>query len=122
MSISAIGNHWLVPRGVSGTETGTRDGNRHASSIGDDADRRRLIDGLEQTVVRRGRELLCCAMMGNAATQRHRFGHWPSGWAFVFASTGRPLTDDEWQADGPRIVSLEGQEVQKVDPALIAGS
>ncbi len=31
----------------------------------DDADRRRLIDGLEHTVVRCGWELLCCVIMGN---------------------------------------------------------
>jgi REP element-mobilizing transposase RayT len=40
-------------------------GNARQKIVRDDADRRRLIDGLEQTVVRSGWELLCYVIMGN---------------------------------------------------------
>jgi len=40
-------------------------GNARQKIVRDDADRRRLIDGLEHTVVRYGWELLCYVVMGN---------------------------------------------------------
>jgi REP element-mobilizing transposase RayT len=40
-------------------------GNARQKIVRDDADRRRLIDGLEQSVVRHGWDLLCYAVMGN---------------------------------------------------------
>jgi putative transposase len=40
-------------------------GNARQKIVRDDVDRRRLIDGLEQTVVRHGWELLCYVVMGN---------------------------------------------------------
>jgi putative transposase len=40
-------------------------GNGRQKIVRDDGDRRRLIDGLEQTVVRHGWELLCYVVMGN---------------------------------------------------------
>ena len=40
-------------------------GNARQKIVRDDADRRRLIDGLEHTVVRHGWELLCYVVMGN---------------------------------------------------------
>jgi REP element-mobilizing transposase RayT len=40
-------------------------GNARQKIVRDDADRRRLIDGLEQTVVRHDWELLCYVVMGN---------------------------------------------------------
>ncbi len=40
-------------------------GNARQKIVRDDADRRRLIDGLEQSVVRHGWELLCYVVMGN---------------------------------------------------------
>ena len=40
-------------------------GNARQKIVRDDADRRRLIDGLEQSVVRHGWDLLCYVVMGN---------------------------------------------------------
>jgi putative transposase len=40
-------------------------GNAGQKIVRDDADRRRLIEGLEQAVVRHGWELLCYVIMGN---------------------------------------------------------
>jgi putative transposase len=40
-------------------------GNARQKIVRDDGDRRRLIDGLEHTVVRHGWELLCYVVMGN---------------------------------------------------------
>ena len=40
-------------------------GNGRQKVVRDDADRRRLVDGLERTVVRYGWELLCYVIMGN---------------------------------------------------------
>jgi len=40
-------------------------GNARQKIVRDDADRRRLIDGLEHTVVRHGWEVLCYVVMGN---------------------------------------------------------
>ncbi len=40
-------------------------GNARQKIVRDDADRRRLIDGLEHTVVRHGWEMLCYVVMGN---------------------------------------------------------
>ncbi len=40
-------------------------GNARQKIVRDDADRRRLLDGLEHTVVRHGWELLCYVVMGN---------------------------------------------------------
>ena len=40
-------------------------GNARQKIVRDDADRRRLIDGLEQTVIRHGWELLCYVVMDN---------------------------------------------------------
>ncbi len=50
----------------------TRIISRIQTIVRDDADRRRLIGRLEQTVVRRGWELLRYVMMGNTA---HTEGH-----------------------------------------------
>jgi len=70
-------------------------GNARQEIVRDDADRRRLIDGLEHTVVPAGAS--CCATSSwemthiwlarsrpgfAAATPRRRFGNWPNGWAF----------------------------------------
>src|SRR6516225_6462079 len=40
-------------------------GNARQKIVHDDADRKRLVDGLEHTVVRSGWELLCYVIMGN---------------------------------------------------------
>ena len=40
-------------------------GNARQKIVRDDADRRRLVDGLEQSVVRHGWDLLCYVIMGN---------------------------------------------------------
>ena len=40
-------------------------GNARKRIVGDDADPRRLIDGLVHSVVRHGREMLCYVVMGN---------------------------------------------------------
>ena len=44
-------------------------GNARQKIVRDDADRSRLIDGLEQTVVRHDWELLCNVVMGNHIDQ-----------------------------------------------------
>ena len=68
-------------------------GNARQKIVRDDADRGRLIDGLEMTVIRHGWELLCYVVMGNhlhllVKTPRPTSAgactasSWPSGWGF----------------------------------------
>jgi hypothetical protein len=49
-------------------------GNARQKIVRDDADRRRLLEGLEHTVVRHGWELLCYVVMGRLAEVRQLAG------------------------------------------------
>jgi putative transposase len=55
--------HWIELEGAIYHVTAR--GNARQKIVRDDADRRRLIDALEQTVVRHDWELLCYVIMGN---------------------------------------------------------